>query len=164
MPNQTIPDRAAELAARLRERGWTLATAESCTGGLLGDALTDLAGVSDVYLGGLIAYANSSKMQLLGVSESVLNSVGAVSAETAAAMASGVQQRFGAQVALATTGIAGPGGGSPEKPVGLVYLGLATPHGVWTERHIWAGNRRENKAESVRRALAWAIEMIVGDH
>ena len=164
MPNQTIPDRAAELAARLRERGWTLATAESCTGGLLGDALTDLAGVSDVYLGGLIAYANSSKMHLLGVSESVLNSVGAVSAETAAAMASGVQQRFGTQVALATTGIAGPGGGSPEKPVGLVYLGLATPHGVWTERHIWAGNRRENKAESVRRALAWAIEMIAGDH
>ena len=163
MPNQTIPDRAAELAARLRERGWTLATAESCTGGLLGDALTDLAGVSDVYLGGLIAYANSSKMQLLGVSESVLNSVGAVSAETAAAMASGVQQRFGTQVALATTGIAGPGGGSPEKPVGLVYLGLATPHGVWTERHIWAGNRRENKAESVRRALAWAIEMIESD-
>ena len=163
MPNQTIPDRAAELAARLRERGWTLATAESCTGGLLGDALTDLAGVSDVYLGGLIAYANSSKMQLLGVSESVLNSVGAVSAETAAAMASGVQQRFGAQVALATTGIAGPGGGSPEKPVGLVYLGLATPHGVWTERHIWLGNRRENKAESVRRALAWAIEMIESD-
>ena len=162
MPNQTIPDRAAELAARLRERGWTLATAESCTGGLLGDALTDLAGVSDVYLGGLIAYANSSKMQLLGVSESVLNSVGAVSAETAAAMASGVQQRFGTQIALATTGIAGPGGGSPEKPVGLVYLGLATPHGVWTERHIWAGNRRENKAESVRRALAWAIEMIEG--
>ena len=163
MPNQTIPDRAAELAARLRERGWTLATAESCTGGLLGDALSDLAGVSDVYLGGVIAYANSIKMQLLGVPESVLSSVGAVSAETAAAMASAVQQRFGTQVALATTGIAGPGGGSPEKPVGLVYLGLATPHGVWTERHIWAGNRRENKEASVRRILAWAVEMIEGD-
>ena len=162
MPNQTIPECAAELAARLRERGWTLATAESCTGGLLGDALSDLVGVSDVYLGGVIAYANSIKMQLLGVPESVLSSVGAVSAETAAAMASGVQQRFGTQVALATTGIAGPGGGSPEKPVGLVYLGLATPHGVWTERHIWAGNRRENKEASVRRILAWAVEMIEG--
>jgi len=163
MSNQIMAECAAELAARLRERGWTLATAESCTGGLLGDALSDLAGVSDVYLGGVIAYANSIKMQLLGVPESVLNSVGAVSAETAAVMAIGVQQRFGTQVALSTTGIAGPGGGSPEKPVGLVYLGLVTPHGVWTERHIWSGNRRENKEASVRRILAWAVEMIESD-
>ena len=151
-------DLAARLLAALRGRGWTLATAESCTGGLLGDALTDIAGSSDVYLGGVVAYANSTKVALLGVPAAVLASVGAVSPETAAAMAEGARRQFGAQLALATTGIAGPGGGSPEKPVGLVYLGLATPDGVWTERHIWPGDRRANKVHSAERALAWAIE------
>ena len=151
-------DLAAQLLAALRGRGWTLATAESCTGGLLGDALTDIAGSSDVYLGGVVAYANSAKIALLGVPADVLASVGAVSPETAAAMAAGASRQFGAQVALATTGIAGPGGGSPEKPVGLVYLGLATPEGVWTERHLWPGDRRANKVHSAERALAWAID------
>jgi nicotinamide-nucleotide amidase len=155
-------DLAARLLAALRGRGWTLATAESCTGGLLGDALTDIAGSSDVYLGGVVAYANSAKIALLGVPADVLASVGAVSAETAVAMAAGASRQFGAQVALATTGIAGPGGGSPEKPVGLVYLGLATPDGVWTERHLWPGDRRANKVHSAERALAWAIERLAG--
>lgn len=153
-------DLAARLLAALRGRGWTLATAESCTGGLLGDALTDIAGSSDVYLGGVVAYANSAKVALLGVPESVLASEGAVSPETAAAMAAGARRQFGAQVALSATGIAGPGGGSPEKPVGLIYLGLATPDGVWTERHIWPGDRRANKVHSAERALAWAIEYL----
>ena len=155
-------DLAAQLLAALRGRGWTLATAESCTGGLLGDALTDIAGSSDVYLGGVVAYANSAKIALLGVPADVLASVGAVSPETAAAMAAGASRQFGAQVALSTTGIAGPGGGSPEKPVGLVYLGLATPDGVWTERHLWPGDRRANKVHSAERALAWAIEQLSG--
>lgn len=155
-------DLAAQLLAALRGRGWTLATAESCTGGLLGDALTDIAGSSDVYLGGVVAYANSAKIALLGVPADVLASVGAVSPETAAAMAAGASRQFGAQVALSTTGIAGPGGGSPEKPVGLVYLGLATPDGVWTERHLWPGDRRANKVHSAERALAWAIERLAG--
>jgi nicotinamide-nucleotide amidase len=155
-------DLAARLLAALRGRGWTLATAESCTGGLLGDALTDIAGSSDVYLGGVVAYANSAKIALLGVPAEVLASVGAVSSMTAAAMATGARRQFGAQVALSTTGIAGPGGGSPEKPVGLVYLGLATPDGVWTERHLWPGDRRANKIHSAERALAWAIERLAG--
>lgn len=155
-------DLAAQLLTALRGRGWTLATAESCTGGLLGDALTDISGSSAVYLGGVVAYANSAKIALLGVPQAVLDSVGAVSPETAAAMAAGACRQFGAQVALATTGIAGPGGGSPEKPVGLVYLGLATPDGVWTERHIWPGDRRANKVHSAERALAWAIEHLAG--
>jgi PncC family amidohydrolase len=155
-------DLAAQLLAALRGRGWTLATAESCTGGLLGDALTDIAGSSDVYLGGVVAYANSAKIALLGVPAEVLASVGAVSSMTAAAMATGARRQFGAQVALSTTGIAGPGGGSPEKPVGLVYLGLATPDGVWTERHLWPGDRRANKVHSAERALAWAIERLAG--
>lgn len=156
--SQLPPELATIVLQALRSRGWTLATAESCTGGLLGDALTDVAGSSDVYLGGIVAYANAVKIAHLGVPETVLNSVGAVSAETAQAMAQGAQQRFGAQVALATTGIAGPGGGSPAKPVGLVYLGLALPDAAWTERHVWAGDRRGNKAASVERALSWLLE------
>lgn len=157
---QSISELAGAVIGALRERGWTLATAESCTGGLLGDRLTDIAGSSDVYLGGIIAYANAVKTALLGVPETTLASVGAVSAETAEAMAAGAQARLGATVALATTGIAGPGGATPGKPVGLVYLGLALPGRALSERQQWSGDRRGNKEESVRRAFAWLLETL----
>lgn len=112
-----------------RERGWTLATAESCTGGLAAARLTSIPGSSDVVLGGVVAYANAVKEAELGVPASLLAEHGAVSAEAAAAMAAGVRERLGAGVGISVTGIAGPGGGTPEKPVGLVYIHAATPEG-----------------------------------
>jgi nicotinamide-nucleotide amidase len=112
-----------------RERGWTLATAESCTGGLVAARLTSVAGSSDVFLGGVVAYSNGLKLSELAVPAEVLETYGAVSAETAAAMAAGARARLGADVAVAVTGVAGPGGGTPEKPVGLVYVHAEGPEG-----------------------------------
>jgi nicotinamide-nucleotide amidase len=124
------------VLARLRERGHTLALAESCTGGLLAARLTDVAGSSDVLRGGVVAYSNDSKQALLGVPAELLAAHGAVSEATAAAMAEGARSRFAADVAVATTGIAGPGGGSEQKPVGTVCFALASPTGTraWTLR------------------------------
>ena len=110
-----------------------LATAESCTGGMVAERLTSVPGSSDVLLGGIVAYANSVKVRELGVPTETLDRHGAVSAETAAAMAAGARERLGADVAVSVTGIAGPGGGSPEKPVGLVHIHAVTPeaaHGI----------------------------------
>lgn len=121
---------------RLRATGRTLALAESCTGGLVAKTLTDVAGSSDVVMGGVVAYSNASKTALLGVPAELVEAHGAVSEPVAAAMADGARARFGADVAVATTGIAGPGGGSPQKPVGTVCFGLADARGVraWTAR------------------------------
>ena len=126
-----------ELALqRLRAQGRTLALAESCTGGLIAKALTDVAGSSDVLMGGVVAYSNASKTALLGVPAERVAAHGAVSEPVAAAMAAGARARFAADVAIATTGVAGPGGGSPQKPVGTVCFGLADAAGAraWTAR------------------------------
>jgi nicotinamide-nucleotide amidase len=112
-----------------RTRGWSLGTAESCTGGLVSARLTSVPGSSDVFAGGVVAYANAVKEAELGVPEETLAAHGAVSAQTAAAMAAGVRARLGVDVGIAVTGIAGPDGGTPEKPVGLVYLHADTPDG-----------------------------------
>jgi nicotinamide-nucleotide amidase len=146
-----------EIALDLcRERGLTLATAESCTGGLVGARLTEVPGASDVFLGGVIAYANDVKETRLGVRAELLEERGAVSAEVAAAMASGARVELGADLAVADTGIAGPGGGTPEKPVGLVYLAVEGPDGARTLRFQLPGDR-----ESVRtRATALALHML----
>lgn len=113
------------ILAAARAQGKRMATAESCTGGMIAVALTDIAGSSDVFECGFVTYSNASKTALLGVDKAILKAFGAVSAETAQAMAEGALARSGAQVALSVTGIAGPGGGSAEKPVGLVWFGLA---------------------------------------
>ncbi|HEY1016408.1 MAG TPA: CinA family protein [Herpetosiphonaceae bacterium] len=159
-----MADRLYELAERvigaLIARGWTAASAESCTGGQIGHALTEIPGSSAAYLGGVIAYANEIKIGQLGVPAAIIDAVGAVSPETARAMAEGARERLGATVGLATTGIAGPGGGSADKPVGLVYLSLALPGETLVERHIWAGGRSANKLQSVERILAWLLERI----
>lgn len=132
----------AELVlSLLRERGLTLATAESCTGGLVAVRLTDVPGSSDVFLGGVVAYADAVKASELGVEDEVLRAHGAVSAETAAAMARGARERLGADVALAVTGVAGPGGGTGEKPVGLVYLHASGPAGERRLRLELPGDR-----------------------
>ena len=151
-------DRAEDVLSRrlgeaLRQRGLTLAVAESCTGGGLGDSITDVEGSSDYFLGGVISYANAVKERLLGVPASELAEHGAVSPEVAAAMAEGARRLLGADLALAVTGIAGPSGGTAAKPVGLVYVALAWPAGTQVERYQWSGGRRENKRASVQAAL-----------
>jgi nicotinamide-nucleotide amidase len=126
VPEATVVQLAAHKA--------TLATAESCTGGIIAHMITAIAGVSANYLGGAVSYANEAKIELLGVPAALIEAHGAVSPEVAAAMAEGVRNRLGADLGLSTTGVAGPAGGSPEKPVGLVYLGLATAKGTQTRR------------------------------
>lgn len=137
----------------MRARGLTLAVAESCTGGLLGHRLTNVAGASAYFLGGVLAYANAAKEQLLGVPAAVLAEHGAVSEATARAMARGARALLGADLALSVTGIAGPDGGTPEKPVGLTWIGLSAPDGDWARRYVWTGDRAGNKAQSAQAAL-----------
>lgn len=149
-------DRAAmeEVAGRLlRERDLTLAVAESCTGGLIGHRLTSVSGSSDYFMGGCIAYSNASKVSQLDVPAELLAGCGAVSEEVACSMADGARRRFAADVGLSVTGIAGPTGGSPEKPVGLVYIGLADAGGAAAHRHAFTGNRARIKEWSSQMAL-----------
>jgi len=148
---------AQKLGAALSARGWTLAVAESCTGGLLGATITRVPGSSGYFLGGVIAYANALKVQLLDVDPDLLAREGAVSAAVAAAMAQGVRTLCHASLGLGVTGIAGPGGGTPEKSVGLVYIGLATAEGCWTWEHRWQGTRYANQFASVTAALEHAL-------
>jgi PncC family amidohydrolase len=148
---------AAAAGAALAARGWTFCAAESCTGGLLTSTLTDVAGSSAYVLGGIVSYANSAKQHLLGVQEQTLIDHGAVSEPTAHEMAVGARERFGADVAISVTGIAGPGGGTADKPVGLVYIGIATPDGVQVTRHVWPHDRAGNKAATVDAALRMVL-------
>ncbi len=136
-----------------RERGLTLGVAESCTGGLLAARLTSVPGASDVFRGGLVAYANDVKAAELGVPEELLAEHGAVSAEVAAAMASGAQERLGADVAVAVTGVAGPGGGTPEKPVGLVHLHAESPAGSLALELVLPGGRAAVRSRATAAAL-----------
>lgn len=135
-------------------RGVTLATAESCTGGLVAARITAVSGSSAVFLGGIVSYANAAKMALLGVPQPVLEQAGAVSEACAAAMADGARQRLKADLAVAVTGIAGPTGGTPEKPVGLVCFGLAAADGVRTEHRIFTGDREAVRLQATEHALA----------
>ncbi len=139
--------------AALRERGATLAVAESCTGGMIGAAITDVSGSSAVFLGGLLTYADAAKGDLLDVPADVLAAHGAVSSPVAAAMAAGARRRLGADYALSVTGIAGPDGGSDDKPVGTTWIGLAAPGGVWTGVHRFRSFRERNRQLAVSHAL-----------
>ena len=143
----------AEIGELLRAKGLTLAIAESCTGGLLGHLITDVPGSSDYFLGGVISYSDEAKERLLGVRRETLLEEGAVSEETAFEMARGARDLFHSDLALAITGIAGPGGGTADKPVGLVYIALAAPDRELSERHIWSEDRLGNKRRSAERAL-----------
>ncbi len=147
---------AAELVALLKERGLTLATAESCTGGLIGAEITSVPGASEVYGFGFVTYANEAKEALLGVRRDTLLAHGAVSPETAREMAVGAREKSGADVAVSVTGIAGPGGGTPEKPVGLVYVGVSTAEGTRAERLGLSGSRDEIRAAARENALLLA--------
>ena len=142
-----------QVGKLLSAQNLTLAVAESCTGGLVGHRLTEVSGSSTYFLGGIIAYVNQAKEQLLGVSHDTLCEHGAVSAETAVEMARGARRALGADLGLSTTGIAGPTGATPDKPLGLVYIALATPGGERCERHVWGSDRSGNKALSAEEAL-----------
>jgi nicotinamide-nucleotide amidase len=149
-----------KIGSLLIEQRLTLATAESCTGGLVAHRITNVPGSSAYFLGGVVAYANEAKEALLGVQPATLAAHGAVSEETAREMARGARQKLGADVAVAITGIAGPAGGTPDKPVGLTYAALSAP-GVdasaptvdLVERYVWTGGRLENKKASAEAAL-----------
>jgi len=146
-------DLAREIGLKLTRAGWRLATAESCSGGLIGHAVTEIPGSSAYYQGGLIAYNNAVKSDLLGVAPETLVAFGAVSEPCALEMAGGVRRLIGAEVAIATTGIAGPGGGSEHKPVGLVYIAVATPNGARCDKHVFSGDRANIKEATAIRAL-----------
>ncbi|MCR0980485.1 CinA family protein [Roseomonas populi] len=155
---------AATLLSALRERGMVAATAESCTGGLVAAALTAVPGSSDAVQGGLVTYSNAMKMRLLGVPEGVITRHGAVSAECARAMAEGALRAAEAGLAIATTGIAGPGGGSAEKPVGLVFIAVASGGGdVAVRRCLFPGDRDAVRAATVEVALQMALSVTSGD-
>jgi nicotinamide-nucleotide amidase len=150
-----IEEKAASVIAAYRELGWMIATAESCTGGLIAGALTEISGSSAVVDRGFVTYTNQAKKDLLGVSSDTLESFGAVSRETALQMAKGALMRSDAEVAVAVTGIAGPGGGSAEKPVGLVHLALTTRSGLIDHRKMHYGDigRDQVRLATVRTAL-----------
>ena len=149
---------AEQLQGICLGRGLTVALAESCTGGLVAATITDVAGSSGYFLGGVVSYSNDAKASLLDVPHATLDAHGAVSAQVAKAMAAGARARFGASLAASITGVAGPDGGSEEKPVGLTYVGLATPAGVDVRRFQFAGDRAGNREAAARVALEWLIE------
>lgn len=144
---------AARLLAGLQAGDYKVSFAESCTGGLLSGALTARPGASEVLEAGFVTYANRAKAELLGVPEELLARLGAVSAPVAAAMALGAARRAGADLGLAVTGIAGPGGGTAQKPVGLVYIGAAWHERVWVQRRRFAGSRELVRAQTVLAAF-----------
>jgi PncC family amidohydrolase len=151
-----------QVIEQLGTSGRSLGVAESCTGGLLAGRLTMVPGASAVFLGGVVAYANEVKQRLLGVQEETLARYGAVSEQTAMEMAAGAREALGVDYAVSVTGIAGPGGGTEEKPVGLVYIAALGPEGGRVTRWVFAGDREAVRAQSVDAALNLLLELIDG--
>jgi PncC family amidohydrolase len=150
-----------QLGEMLRARALKLVTAESCTGGLIADRLTDVPGSSEYFIGGIVAYAYEAKVALLQVSWDTLHAYGAVSREVVLEMARGARQALSADIAVSVSGIAGPGGGMPNKPVGTTWLGLVTPDGEWARKFVWDGDRRGNKELSADAALQFVLDYLV---
>jgi PncC family amidohydrolase len=155
--NKPIEARVGDL---LEAKGMKLAMAESCTGGLIAHRITNVPGSSRYFLGGVVCYADAVKRGLLGVSEDTLAQEGAVSRQTALEMARGIRKLMGAQIGISVTGIAGPSGGSVEKPVGLTWIAVIDPDTERVERYAWDGERIENKEYSAEAALKLLIEVI----
>lgn len=156
-----------ELGELLRRRGWRLAVAESCTGGLVGHRITNVPGSSTYYMGSITAYAYEAKVRLLDVRWETLEKYGAVSQQTVIEMARGVRMALAADIGVSVSGIAGPGGGTPEKPVGLIWIGLSTPLHEKSWTFTWNGNRLQNKelsAEAVLRLLVEYLREHVAEH
>ena len=151
-----------QIGDLLREHRLKLATAESCTGGLLASRITDVPGSSDYFVGGVAAYAYEAKVALLHVSWDTLHTFGAVSRETVLEMARGARQVLTADIAISVSGIAGPGGGLPDKPVGTTWIGLSTQNGEWARVFCFEGNRLQNKSSSADGALQMLMDFLNG--
>lgn len=151
-----------QIGRLLRERGLKLSLAESCTGGLLGDRITNLPGSSEYFWGSLVTYAYEAKVALLGVSWETLNSKGAVSRETVLEMARGARAALSTDIAVSVSGIAGPGGGTDEKPVGTTWICLAAADGEWTRHFQFEGDRLQNKASAADAALQLLLDYLEG--
>ena len=148
------------LGDLLCQRKLTLATAESCTGGLVASRITDVAGSSGYFLGGIVAYAYEAKVALLDVSWDTLQAYGAVSKETVIEMARGARTALGADIAISVSGIAGPGGEMPGKPVGTTWVGLSTATRDWARKFVWDGGRLKNKSLSADAALQFVLDYL----
>ena len=149
-----------ELSRLLKSKGLTISVAESCTGGKVGDMITDVSGSSEYFFGGVISYSNRAKVDLLGVSKATLKTKGAVSAEVAKQMASGARKALHTKIGVGITGIAGPLGGTPRKPVGLVYIAISSDSGTVSAKNLFKGSRARVKQQSAMRALKMVVEFI----
>jgi len=149
-----------KISILLKKQSLTVATAESCTGGLIAHVLTNVSGSSEYFDRGIISYGNRAKMELLGVSENVLKEYGAVSKEVAKAMAEGIRIKSNVDVGIATTGIAGPTGGTKEKPVGLVYIAISTFKNTEVKKFLFSGNRLQNKESTCNAALTMLLDYL----
>jgi nicotinamide-nucleotide amidase len=161
-PELDTPALLPQLAGLLQQKGWMLATAESCTGGLIAGACTDLSGSSNWFERGFVTYSNAAKSEMLGVDAALIAAEGAVSEPVARAMAEGAVARSAAQVAVAVTGVAGPTGGSAEKPVGTVWFGWSVAGRVRTERRRFDGDRATVRTATVHHALATLLTLLRG--
>ena len=147
----------------LHRRKLKLATAESCTGGLISDKLTNISGSSEYFQGGIVAYSYEAKVALLNVSWDTLRAHGAVSKEIVIEMARGARTALGTDIAVSVSGIAGPGGGLPDKPVGTTWIGLSTTEGDWARKFVWDGDRLQNKVLSAEAALQFVMDYLEGN-
>ncbi len=150
-----------EVGNLLRQRGLTLGIVESATGGLISHRITNVAGSSDYYRGSVTAYSNKVKIKVVGVKEDTINQYGAVSHQVAEEMAQGGRRILAADICLADTGIAGPSGATPGKPVGLFYIGLSHRGGTFSQKHNFRGNREQNKLDAAEAALGWLKEYLI---
>lgn len=148
------------ISNKLKKKNLSIATAESCTGGLLAHLLTNISGSSEYFERGVVTYSNISKIELLGIPKETIKDYGAVSEETARAMAIGIKERSNVDIGISTTGIAGPTGGTKEKPVGLVYIGIATSKNTQVKRFIFSEKRVQNKERACNEALKFLLDAI----
>jgi len=151
-----------EIGNLLRQKGLTLGVVESATGGLISHLITDVPGGSDYYKGSVTAYSNEIKIKVVGVKEETINNYGAVSSQVAEEMAQGGRKILAVDICLADTGIAGPGGATQGKPVGLFYIGLSHQAGTCSQKHNFRGDREQNKQDAAEAALAWLKEYLMG--
>lgn len=150
-----------EIGDLLRQKGLTLGIVESATGGLVSHRITNIPGSSDYYQGSVTAYSNQAKIKVVGVSETTINQYGAVSPQVAEEMAAGGKKILSADICIADTGIAGPSGATPDKPVGLFYIGLSHGESTYSQKHIFPGNREQNKQSAAETALGWLKEYLI---
>ena len=149
-----------EMGSLLRQRGLTLGVVESATGGLISHLITNIPGSSDYYKGSITAYSNEVKTGIIGVKEDTIGKYGAVSSQVVEEMAQGGRKILAVDICLADTGIAGPGGATPEKPLGLFYIGLSNQAGTHSQKHSFQGNREQNKLDAAKAALGWLKEYL----